>query len=408
MTTTRFGRTLPLLFAGALSSCSSGTPEPGTQPAPPPPMPTFDQIGRDAFNAAAIRQALPFFWSKDTDGDGTLDPDELAVVFGMRAVRGEWVEAGGFTRKFGDVYLERALTGTAAAPSANGIAPEEVHRRELVMKELGQGRPTLIETDLSGAPAEDRALADHVLKAAELIEQLYMTQKGSWHLRDKLPADHPPSQTLFFRNQGPWCQGPATQDDKECNALPSRPVQIVSVYPAGVQTGGSGFCDELGVKVGQKWNDHFTVIKEEGAGLNVVPYSQAYQPEMEAIAKELDLAAQAVTSESEAALKAYLAAAAKAFRDNDWEKADEAWVAMNATNSKWYLRIGPDEVYWEPCALRAGFHTSFGRIDKGSLEWQERLDPFKDEMEQALAKLAGAPYKARKVSFKLPDLPRSC
>jgi hypothetical protein len=47
--------------------------------------------------------------------------------------------------------------------------------------------------------------------------------------------------------------------------------------------------------------------------------------------------------------------------------------------------------------------VSFGLINQGSLKWQTKLDPLKTDMEKALAELAGPPYKAREVSFKLPD-----
>src|SRR5690606_37420512 len=86
-----------------------------------------------------------------------------------------------------------------------------------------------------------------------------------------------------------------------------------------------------------------------------------------------------------------------------WWPADEAWAKMDAKNSKYYLRIGPDEVYDEPCSTKALFHVSFGVINQGSVKWQAKLDPLKTDMEKALAALAGAPYKAREVSFKLPD-----
>ncbi len=76
---------------------------------------------------------------------------------------------------------------------------------------------------------------------------------------------------------------------------------------------------------------------------------------------------------------------------------------MNVDNSKWYLRIGPDEVYFEPCSWKAGFHVSFARINPDSLNWQNKLEPVKGDMEKALAALAGPPYKARDVKFKLPD-----
>jgi hypothetical protein len=133
-----------------------------------------------------------------------------------------------------------------------------------------------------------------------------------------------------------------------------------------------------------------------------VPYHVAYKTEMEAVSRELLAAADALGPE-EAAFQAYLRADAKAFIDGSWEAADEAWAKMNATNSKWYLRLGPDEVYFEPCSQKAGFHVSFARVNQGSLEWQKKLQPVKAEMEGALAKLAGPPYKARAVNFHLPE-----
>jgi hypothetical protein len=76
---------------------------------------------------------------------------------------------------------------------------------------------------------------------------------------------------------------------------------------------------------------------------------------------------------------------------------------MNAENSKWYVRVAPDEVYYEPCAWKAGFALQLARINPESLDWQKKLDPLKEEMEATLAAMAGPPYQARKVQFKLPD-----
>lgn len=76
---------------------------------------------------------------------------------------------------------------------------------------------------------------------------------------------------------------------------------------------------------------------------------------------------------------------------------------MTVDNSKWYVRIGADETYWEPCAAKAGYHLTFARVDQASREWRKKLDPVQQEMEQAVAAKAGPPYKARKVTFHLPD-----
>jgi len=150
--------------------------------------------------------------------------------------------------------------------------------------------------------------------------------------------------------------------------------------------------------------DPFTlVVRDDSGALAAVPYHRAWPEDMRAVAAELRAAAKAVESPSEAALKAYLAAAAQAFEDGSWQAADEAWARMNAENSRWYLRVAPDEVYWDPCSLKAGFQVSFARIDGRSLAWQRRLDPLRGDMEFALAAMAGPPYAVRSVSFHLPD-----
>ncbi len=146
------------------------------------------------------------------------------------------------------------------------------------------------------------------------------------------------------------------------------------------------------------------MVRGAGADLRPVPYTEAYKAEMGAIAKELlAAAALAAKNPAEAPFTAYLRAAAASFQTNDWVPADEAWAKMNAGNSKWYLRVAPDEVYWEPCARKAGIHLAFARINQASVEWQRKLAPVRQEMEQLIAQRAGAPYAARKVAFQLPD-----
>jgi len=146
----------------------------------------------------------------------------------------------------------------------------------------------------------------------------------------------------------------------------------------------------------------FTVVREEKGRLTAVPYTEAYQDLMSGIAKDLEAAA-GLLGDNEAALKKYVLAAAGSFRSNDWVPADEAWSRMSATNSRFYLRVGPDETYWEPCSRKAGFHMTFALINKDSLKWQDTLTPGLQAMEEDIAQLIGAPYKARKVSFHLPD-----
>ncbi|WP_437728918.1 hypothetical protein [Sorangium sp. So ce861] len=381
-------------------------PPKAAEPAPPaakaaPSAPPFGQIPRLDFNRIAVELDLPLFWIGDRNGSGAVEPDEVAALW-HHTKAPAWVASGAFTPEFTSAYAAMLKIKAEGHPRA-GLDEAEQRRRDAVLAELAAGRPSLLRSDFRGASAEDRAIVGHLLKVAELIDQIHAKQLGSAGMADKIPADDPASRALFWRNQGPWCEQPKTRDDPSCNALPGKPPRVTGAYPARLQQ-DKKFCAALEARRDQQaLLSPFTVVVEQGGALKAVPYSEAYRPEMEAVSRELKAAAEAIQSPGEAAFKAYLLAASQAFLDNQWELADEPWSKMNAENSAWYLRVGPDETYWEPCSRKAGFHVSFARINQESLAWQKKLDPAKADMEGAFAKLAGAPYKERKVAFHLPD-----
>lgn len=363
----------------------------------------YARLDRLTFNRLAAQHALPVFWSADANKNQTLDAAELAALWGTPGDAQRYLKDGAFTPEFAAAY-DALVASAAAEKSAAKPADNESRRRDAVRRELDQGRPTLVAWDFTGHSAEDRAVVQHILAAARLVDGLFLKQLGASGMADQIPSDDSASRMLFWRNQGPWCQAPATEDDPACSALPNRPARVVDVYPADLQNDAT-FCAALEKHPNQAaLLDPFVVVRKDAAGgLSAVPYTVAYKAEMTAISAELVAAAAALQSAEEAPFKAYLNAAAKAFLDNNWTPADQAWAAMNVLNSKWYLRVGPDEVYWEPCSRKAGFHVGFARINQGSLTWQRTLEPVKKEIEQHLATLAGPPYAARDVAFHLPD-----
>jgi hypothetical protein len=178
---------------------------------------------------------------------------------------------------------------------------------------------------------------------------------------------------------------------------------LVDIYPAELQASDT-FCKDLEArKDGSKLMGHFNVVRGSGDKLEAVPYNVAYKEQMKSISDALTAAASGIKDAKEKPLVTYLQAAAAAFQSNNWDAADEGWAKMSVDNSKWYVRVAPDETYWEPCASKAGFHLTFAKINQGSKKWQDTLVPVQQEMEQAIAEKAGAPYKARKVTFHLPD-----
>ena len=369
---------------------------------------TYAAVPRLEFNRQAVVHDLPLFWVRDADADGTLDPDELAVTWGPGNARlGMYVKDGSFTPKFAEAY---ALI--ARPVSLDGLATAEKTRRQAVLEELGQGRPTLVRTTLTDA--RDARLVGHLESTARIIERLFARQSGVYGVAARIPAGDTASSALFFRNQGPFCEAPRTENDPNCSAVAPRPKNISGMYPAAIQS-DAGFCTVLEKRADAVvLLNQFSIVSEKAGGratgnpatddLVAVPYQVAYADDMNAVSSELRAAAALLAGDpSEAAFKAYLEAAAQAFLDGSWFKADVAWKAMTATNSKWYLRVAPDEVYAEPCSRKANFALTFARINQESLEWQRRLEPVKDDMEAALASLAGPPYKARQVGFALPD-----
>lgn len=382
-------------------------PPPASTTAPaPPPAPTFDRVARLDFNRVAAELDLPLFWVDDDASPGALDPAEIAVLWGFPgAATSTYVGAdGAFTQAFRDAYERIAQVARDGYPIP--AAPDEQRRVRAVLDELGQGRPSLLRSDFRAASAEDKAIVDHVLKAADAIERLYNRQLGVQGLDKEIPADDLASRALFRRNHGPYCRAPRTEKDPACRALARVVPRVSGLYPASLQTDAK-FCEKLeGRPDAKALLGPFTVVVDAGGGkLAATPFGAYWKDDSAVVAAELEAAANAITSPGEAALKAYLLADAKAFKDDDWRPADEAWAKMTNENSRWYLRIAPDETYDDACDHKAGYQVSFARINQDSVEWQKKLDPVKNEMEDALASLAGAPYKSRKgkVSFHLPD-----
>jgi hypothetical protein len=402
---------LALGAALALTACTEKKPDAPAPVAPPAPAPVVDagpppfdaaRLKRDDFNFRAQERFLPLFWRSDANGNGRLDPEELATLWGPQHLKlAAFVNEQGFTANFRELY-EALVKGDDFA----SLPAEEKARREKLQRELAGGRPTLVETDTRGFTPGELAALPHLVEAGTLVEHLYQRELGVDAFSGQLPKDEPLSRAVLFRNQNARCATPQLEHDASCTAVPGAEAAWPGLYPASLKSDAK-FCETLAhAKNAAALQDHFSVVRDAlstGKGFEAVPFSKAFGEDMEAVAQELDAAGAALTDESEAGFKAYLEAAAKAFRTNDWEGANAAWLAMGSSATKWYLRIAPDEVYGEPCAVKALFAMNLSRLNPDSRAWREKLEPVKHELEQTLAGLAGAPYKARDVKFKLPD-----
>ncbi len=377
-------------------------PVPTEPTEPSEERPALDALDRDTFNKMAVRLFIPLFWRHDTNQDGIVQPDEVVtLLFYPQARHIPWRLNEGFSAEFYTAY--QAMLDAWRAPLPEGLEAAEAERLRWVIEELDEGKATLVYNDLRSLSEHEKAFVNHILQASAKIDRLYARQNGLEGLIKRLPAGDWFSQALFHRNWGPRCKSPKTERVAACSALAGVAKVRVDVYPAALQA-DEDFCTRLEAHPDNKaLLDPFTVVKQDGQDLVAVPYTSHYQDLMQAIAADLRQAATAIGQAGEDALVTYLEAAAQAFEDNHWEPADEAWAAMNARNSRWYVRVAPDETYWEPCSRKAGFHLTLARINTDSLYWQDRLAPVQQEMEAHMAEACGAPYQARPVSFQLPD-----
>ncbi len=366
----------------------------------------FD-VKRADFNRLAVQLDLPVYWTADADGDGGIGPSEVASLL-FYPTHGDWITymsgsgptsfPGGFTPAFTAAY-NQIVTALHEPPITDA-------RRKLVRADLEQGRPTLVASDFTQRAPADKKFVAQMLIVADLIDKLYAIQDGTAVLAGQLPSDSE-SRSAFRRNRGPKCVGPKTENEAACSAIPGAPKPEVTVYPTSVTNVAQtdpGFCAALEKAADPKVLSPFTTVRLVNGKLVAVPFTEAYKDLMAPISKALsDAAFTAGGDPNEKPLEAYLNAAAKSFLDNNWDPADEAWAKMTVDNSKWYVRVGPDETYWEPCAHKAGFHLTFAAINTGSKAWQKALTPVQQDMEELIAKHAGPPYKSRKVTFHLPD-----
>lgn len=346
------------------------------------------RLSRPDFNRLAVQNQLPLYWLEDATNPGQLDPAELHSTAGS-ADLGKYVQKGKFTYLFDRAYRQL----------------QEARRIEAVKKEMDQGRVALLVSDFRDRPAEERKFVAAMVKVGSLIRELFLTQKGAGKMIGEIAHADYPSRGLFERNSGPWCEAPQTQDDPFCNASKRFVKKRSDAYPSDLEQ-DQALCEKLKqLPNGKELLDPFAVVRHKGDGFEALPLTKVYGPKMKEVAKQLRMAEKALPA-AEAKQKAYLLAAAKAFETNNWPAADEIWAAMGGGDSRWYVRVAPDEVYFDPCQEKAGFQLSFATVDPAGLVWQKKLTPLREKMEDALAQLIGPSYQPRKVEFRLPDFIR--
>lgn len=349
---------------------------------------------RDVWNQVAEELGYGIRWSRDT---GKIH--EIDSYYDLT-----YTEAD--ARKFRikpRIPFEKARRLQTAIDQINRTL--EARRQTSVRASYNEAMEIPIVVDFSDARPEEKAMIRHLMVVADLIDGLYHKQLGTdtYHAQiDWLKGIHPESAQLLERNHSPICKTPKSKEDPFCYALPNFEPQNFGVYPKGAKA-DKDFCEEQSAD--PELQNPMTVFLGKDGGFYVSAYYHEYwKTEMHAIADELEAAARAIQNvEEERALYEYLIASAQSFRTGDWLPSDYKWVALNMQNSKYAIRVGPDETYWDPCQNKAGFEFWFGPVNKVAASVSEVYGPHLQAMQDALNRLTPHTPQTEVGEVSIPD-----
>lgn len=226
---------------------------------------------------------------------------------------------------------------TSTTPPVDKIAADLQHKS-------ARFAPTDLTADISALPANEREALAHMVRAAQVMDALFLEQVWAGNetmlhtlLRDQSPAGRARLHE-FLINKGPWSR--LDHNEPFVPGVPAKPASA-NFYPEGAtREEVEKWINSLGGAEKAQATGFFTTIRRGADGrLIAIPYSVEYQGELAIAAQHLRAAAVATAQPT---LKAFLESRAAAFASNDYYDSDVKWMELDATIEP---TIGPYEVY---------------------------------------------------------------
>jgi len=204
--------------------------------------------------------------------------------------------------------------------------------------------PAELSADVSRLPASERTALVAILRAARLMDGLFMQQVWAGNdallvalAGDATPLGHERLHALL-QNKGPWLR--LDGDRPFLPGVGAKPA-AGTFYPAdATKEGLQAWMQGLPPPARAEARGFFTVIRRDPAGaFAIVPYSVAYQP---VLAQAAALLREAAAKTAQPSLQKYLQTRAAAFLSNDYYPSDVAWMQLDASIEP---TLGPYEVY---------------------------------------------------------------
>ncbi len=230
---------------------------------------------------------------------------------------------------------------------------------------------TRITANLDVLPASEREALDWLVKAAGVMHEAFVRQAlpMSGEIRAALATVHGPDadavRAYFDINAGPWDRRfhhePFFGDWAHPEGANFYPLDLSEADLAVLESGA----DDT--------NGLYSMIRRDNHGvLTAIPYSEFFADEYGRATDYMDKAAAATTNES---LKAFLAALAESFRNDDFFQSDLLWMDLDGLIE---VVLGPIETYEDGLfGYKAAFEAFVCVADPAE---SERLAKFKSEL----------------------------
>ncbi len=218
-----------------------------------------------------------------------------------------------------------------------------------------------LTTDLTRLSNAERKMLGLFIDASDRINAIYW-QQAYGDPQPLLDGISDPALKRFVEiNAGPWDR---IDGNKPFVAGVGAKPAGANFYPADMTK------EEFEAFDNPKKTGLYSLVRRDAdKKLSLIPYSQAYATDLKAAAEDLRQASALAT---DAGLKAYLDARAKAFETDDYQPSDFAWMDMKTNRVD--LVIGPIETYEDQLF---GYRASFeAYVLVKDMEWSERLSRF--------------------------------
>jgi hypothetical protein len=242
------------------------------------------------------------------------------------------------------LVLAALLASACSRPGERSRPPSEeipVKIADDIEARRAQFVPVRLSTDLSVLSDGDRQALEHLIRAADAIDRIFLRQV--WVLNPE------------FASEVARLDGPRAQAARDCYRIHYGPWDrlrdfepILTTWP---HPDGAGYYPEdMTRQELEEWIESHpedaeafrslhTVIRRSETGLFAIPYSEAYGELLEAAAAELEAAAAATTDPT---LAKFLELRARAFWTDDYYESDMAWMDLAGLLE---VVIGPYETY---------------------------------------------------------------